>query len=459
MNEYSKGITSDIDLTDHGDFQHGVAPILKDEEYEYASTPWKEDGKLKRPLHKVRGVRYITLRDEDFSNISITNSFSATDLQIHEYKDYLQKKRTRRQLDLSEFLHGKEFKDLITNHPITTDPKSILPYLKYKKYFRIEIRDTCKLYIVLENQSTTSTSLITYKKWNTSSLNITSDDMDDNLIKYYLDDISSGYFSEHYVSKKNCTISSTTALSRANEELYKSLLKCNRICITPKEFENVELTLHERYGKTLITGSGIEVKKKYQLKLFLEEVEKILDKVYQLKSTTVHKKRVCQCNYCGRTYLDFGISSVFISLCSDCVISKEMELFYDRKYHHLSRNDYNLSAQVKAFKMRGKAYSSFTDVDDQSYDYLNQYSEVIDFYRQPIHKDRGLHLIRLSRGQHELRVDLENGQFELDDSDEKRNEVFGRYELTYDKQHILEPIEIIISKEEMNQIRNLVNRA
>ena len=68
--------------------------------------------------------------------------------------------------------------------------------------------------------------------------------------------------------------------------------------------------------------------------------------------------------------------------------------------------------------------------DQQRYGFSDGHDTSIDYFHQYTYGDRGLHLIRIPEGSHELRVNLGTGEF-IDDEDEKRVSRFDKFELRY----------------------------
>lgn len=405
MSARSKGISSDIDLTDGNVFRHGARPVLEEDSLDHATLPWDSDGKEK-PRISINTNGYYS-RTWSMTNIALENALTVID-DDYFYEAYeanidfssiygtLNNPRERYDDYAVEEAIERAFNRRVERVRNSTDPETI-------RIFNLD-----KIYIrngrVFHKHEAGAPSLITMpmyskRQWYNNFIYETAIDS-----QIWMDNITTS-------SSKISTITINTGTD-----------------ITPLYFGSTELTEDEYSGRTMIVGRGDELKRKLALYDYVSVVYEML----QNHSTIENERLVCE--DCLRPYIrtpNHGSKS----LCPYCSLAMELTMSLDqltvrKKFSSMSVCEF---MRAPLHDDDQDKYQSFADYDQSDWAKERE-DKTIDYFFQEVYEDRGVHLIRRPRNSHELRVNISNGEYQDEEEEFSRNSA----ELTYEKGEIAE---------------------
>lgn len=384
MKMKSKGIDGDIDLTENGTFRRGVCSPLTMDELKPAKLPWDRNGKYANKIsYDLDSYERLWLDTSYEGIVEIINNDLVFDGDGIEYDDqYDQVAEVLRRMQKKRIERVRE----------STDPEM----LRLLNLDRIHIKDGRVIHDT-DSRYVRNVGWKPGKTWALASLTYSS---------------TTGSIS------LNNTTSSTSLYNTA------SISARDGDDITPTIFGTTRLTEDEWKGRTLITGRGDELCRKLDLYAYISVVRDMLESHQSVKN----RRSTCEC--CGKQFVYTPKWGGKLSICQTCAFAEELKLTLDHfavYRQHACMKDF-VKQDMSAEKF--DKHHSFAEMDQSSWASCRE-DKTIDYFFQEVYRDRGIHLLRRPRNSHELRVNLDNGEY-ADEEDYVR----GSSELTYEKAHI-----------------------
>jgi hypothetical protein len=433
MEKISAGIPSDIDLTDRRVFQDGARDVFGYIPHHPGELPWDSDGKITISPEKRRAIAERPYTQEEFDffmNMEIDLIDDDRDL-LSQYQEmeilyqYQRSSGTNKDVmtfkvqidntisDLMEKMKDAlteddfmEFLEQVTNLGMSAEVKGGNIITSYPKSVEYKVRSMYKYYM-------------------TQSLGWES--RDNNSWQLY--DSSTGLDIQYNVSE--------------TDEKSK---------LTPRFLRDVKLTKKELNG-FLPTGTGEEVYLKTLKLHLLKRVKEFLGT--EQISRYIYDVRTC--SESKRTWIPLIESERYNLLCPE----KKLE-----EYFSLSLPEYNRASAIRG-NFRSFTEPQFKDCAGRNQIELNypqsdwyyaRDDKAIDYFFQPVPQDRGVNLMRIPRGSHELRVAIGSQVLDDDDSDERRQNLYDS-RLTYEKYGITVGVSMLGVRSELYRLSSRDRRS
>lgn len=351
----SKGIQSDIDLTENSDFKHGVYDTM-DSEYRYPGIlPWTSDGILIE--NHVSRKEFYNRFDFNFDTIQSTLNMYVT-------------RNTNNSSTTTYFFNNSYQFDFMD----VEDVGSPIILEELDDYHGEE----------------------EYPRW---LFNLKDEGLD---ICIYNNELVSMEYMYGNKTYSDFDISWSTSTSYLNYDSIKFDSSVAYRIISPRDLVNIRLSNAELTGRVVITGSTPEeFRLKYRKYLFLNKISKLLSWKSGKIISSNNGIKLETCERCGKQFLNFEKN--YSKLCSDCT---EKELY---SFNH---SPARLQDMVDIHNHHMKFRDNYDYIDDQG-----EYSGIIndksiDYFVQSVYRDRGLSIIRnTQRGAvDELYIDIGSGK-------------------------------------------------